>query len=143
MTIVLTSLILLFAVAISGVMIGVLPFHLPRPLVQIALGAGLAVPNFGMHVALDPEIFFVLFVPPLLFIDGWRMPRREFRHLAMPITALALGLVMVTVAGVGFFIHWLIPAIPLAAGFALGAVLSPTDAVAVSAITGGASIGAS
>ncbi len=140
MTIVLTSLILLFAVAISGVMIGVLPFHLPRPLVQIALGAGLAVPSFGVHVALDPEIFFVLFVPPLLFIDGWRMPRREFRHLAMPITALALGLVMVTVAGVGFFIHWLIPAIPLAAGFALGAVLSPTDAVAVSAITGGASI---
>ncbi|RJS91027.1 Na+/H+ antiporter [Salinisphaera sp. Q1T1-3] len=140
MSIVLTSLILLFTVALSGVLIGLLPLRLPRPLVQIAMGAALAVPSFGLHVQLHPEIFFLLFIPPLLFIDGWRMPQREFRRLVVPITALALGLVMVTVLCVGLFIHWLIPAIPLAAGFALGAVLSPTDAVAVSAITGGSPI---
>ncbi|AWN17292.1 Na+/H+ antiporter [Salinisphaera sp. LB1] len=140
MTIVITTLILLLTVATSGVLIGLLPFRLPRPLVQIALGAALAVPHFGLHVRLDPELFFLLFIPPLLFADAWRMPRREFRRLLGPITALALGLVMVTVLCVGFFVHWLIPQVPLAAGFALGAVLSPTDAVAVSAITGNAHI---
>lgn len=140
MAIVFTILIMLLTVAISGVLIGLLPFRLPRPLVQIALGAALAVPSFGLHVRLDPELFFLLFIPPLLFADAWRMPRREFRRLLGPITALALGLVMVTVVCVGFFVHWLIPAVPLAAGFALGAVLSPTDAVAVSAITGNARI---
>ncbi|WP_423820526.1 Na+/H+ antiporter [Salinisphaera sp. SPP-AMP-43] len=140
MSIVFTTLILLLTVAASGVMMGVLPVRLPRPLVQIALGAALAVPSFGLHVRLDPELFFLLFIPPLLFADAWRMPRREFRRLLVPITALALGLVMVTVLCVGFFVHWLIPEVPLAAGFALGAVLSPTDAVAVSAITGNAQI---
>lgn len=140
MTVVLTTLILLLTVAVSGVLIGLVPFRLPRPLVQIALGAALAVPSFGLHVRLDPEIFFLLFIPPLLFADAWRMPRREFRRLLAPITALALGLVMLTVVCVGFFVHWLIPAVPLAAGFALGAVLSPTDAISVSAITGNARI---
>lgn len=140
MTIVITTLILLLTVAVSGVLIGLLPFRLPRPLVQIALGAALAVPSSGLHVRLDPELFFLLFIPPLLFADAWRMPRREFRRLLGPITALALGLVMVTVVCVGYFVHWLIPQVPLAAGFALGAVLSPTDAVSVSAITGNARI---
>ncbi|MDA3920541.1 MAG: Na+/H+ antiporter [Salinisphaera sp.] len=140
MDIVFTTLILLLAVAASGVLLGLLPFNLPRPLIQIALGAALAVPSFGLHVRMDPELFFLLFIPPLLFVDAWRMPQREFRRLLGPITALALGLVLVTVICVGFFVHWLIPSIPLAAGFALGAVLSPTDAVAVSAITGKASI---
>ncbi|HET7314492.1 Na+/H+ antiporter [Salinisphaera sp.] len=140
MTIVFTTLILLLTVAVSGVLIGLLPFRLPRPLVQIALGAALAVPSSGLHVRLDPELFFLLFIPPLLFADAWRMPQREFRRLLAPITALALGLVMLTVVCVGFFVHWLIPAIPLAAGFALGAVLSPTDPVAVSAIIGNARI---
>lgn len=119
---------------------GVLPFRLPRPLVQIALGAALAIPSFGLHVRLDPALFFLLFIPPLLFVDAWQMPRREFRRLLAPITALALGLVLLTVFCVGYFVHWLIPSIPLSAGFALGAVLSPTDAVAVSAITGNARI---
>ncbi len=138
MDIVFTSLILLLAVALSGVLMGLLPVALPKPLVQIVIGAALALPGFGLHLSLDPELFFVLFIPPLLFADGWRMPRREFRRLGVPIAALALGLVMVTVVLVGYFVHWMIPAIPLAAGFALGAVLSPTDAVAVSSISGSA-----
>lgn len=52
-----------------------------------------------------------------------------------PILSLAIGLVMVTILGIGLFIHWLIPAITVAAGFALAAILSPTDPVAVSAMT--------
>ncbi|NII11379.1 Na+/H+ antiporter [Oleiagrimonas sp. C23AA] len=137
MSVVITALVLLLTVAVSGAVLRMLPFNLPKPLVQIGLGAMLALPWFGLHVTLDPELFFLLFVPPLLFADGWRMPRREFIRLRVPIMALALGLVLVTVVCVGYVVHWLIPAVPLAVAFALGAVLSPTDAVALSAMTGG------
>lgn len=45
---------------------------------QIAIGALLAWPTFGLHVEFDPELFLVLFIPPLLFADGWKTPTREF-----------------------------------------------------------------
>ena len=127
-----TVLILLMLVGVSRLLGRVIP--LPLPLVQIAAGAVLAWPTLGLHVALNPELFLFLFLPPLLFSDGWRMPKREFWRLRGPILTLAVGLVLFTVVGAGYFIHWLLPAIPLPVAFALAAVLSPTDAVAVSAI---------
>jgi len=136
MTIVFTVLILLLAVALSGIVARLSPVRLPAPIFQISLGAVLAMPVFGLKVSFDPELFLLLFIPPLLFADGWRMPKREFFRLAPAILALALGLVLFTVVGVGYFIHWLVPAISLPVAFALAAVLSPTDAVAVSAIVG-------
>src|SRR6218665_3753856 len=110
-----------------------LPLPLPRPLFQIGLGAliGLAA---DWRVTLDPEIFFLLFLPPLLFLDGWRIPREELFKDGKTIVELALGLVVATVVGMGFFIHWMIPAMPLAVAFAVAAVVSPTDPIAVSAI---------
>lgn len=128
-----TVLILLMLVGVSRLLGRVIP--LPLPLVQIAAGALLAWPTLGLHVALDPELFLFLFLPPLLFSDGWRMPKREFWQLRGPILTLAVGLVLFTVVGAGYFIHWLLPGIPLPVAFALAAVLSPTDAVAVSAIS--------
>lgn len=136
MEIVFTVLILLLAVAVSGVAARLVPFKVPLPLFQIALGAVLALPLFGLRISFDPELFLLLFIPPLLFTDGWRMPKREFFRLAQPILALALGLVLFTVVGVGYFIHWMIPVISLPSAFALAAVLSPTDAVAVASIVG-------
>ncbi|WP_338526040.1 Na+/H+ antiporter [Pseudomonas batumici] len=128
-----TVLILLMLVGVSRLLWRVIP--LPLPLVQIAAGAVLAWPSLGLHVALDPELFLFLFLPPLLFSDGWRMPKRELWRLRGPVLTLAVGLVLFTVVGAGCFIHWLLPAIPLPVAFALAAVLSPTDAVAVSAIS--------
>ncbi|AKV06960.1 MULTISPECIES: Na+/H+ antiporter [Pseudomonas] len=128
-----TVLILLMLVSVSRLVGRVIP--LPLPLVQIAAGALLAWPTLGLHVALDPELFLFLFLPPLLFSDGWRMPKRELWRLRGPILTLAVGLVLFTVVGAGYFIHWLLPGIPLPVAFALAAVLSPTDAVAVSAIS--------
>ncbi|MDO8712251.1 MULTISPECIES: Na+/H+ antiporter [Pseudomonas] len=128
-----TVLILLMLVGVSRLIGRVIP--LPLPLVQIAAGALLAWPTLGLHVALDPELFLFLFLPPLLFSDGWRMPKRELWRLRGPILTLAVGLVLFTVVGAGYFIHWLLPSIPLPVAFALAAVLSPTDAVAVSAIS--------
>ena len=136
MDIVFTVLILLLAVAVSGVGVRVLPFKLPLPLVQIALGALLAWPRLGLHVTFDSEIFMMLFIPPLLFADGWRIPKREFFMARRSILLLALGLVFMTVLAVGYFVHALVPSISLPVAFALAAVLSPTDAVALTGIAG-------
>ena len=127
-----TVLILLMLVSVSRLVARVIP--LPLPLLQIAAGALLAVPTLGLHVALEPELFLFLFLPPLLFSDGWRMPKRDLWRYRGSILMLAVGLVLFTVVGAGYFIHWLLPSIPLPVAFALAAVLSPTDAVAVSAI---------
>ncbi len=132
-------LTMLLAVLASGYLVRVLPFALPLPLVQIALGAAVAaVPARG--VALDPDIFFLLFLPPLLYLDGWRIPKEGLFRDARVILQLALGLVVFTVVGAGFLIHWLIPAMPLAVAFALAAIVSPTDPIAVSAIAARAPI---
>src|SRR3546814_9007188 len=95
-----------------------LPVALPRPLVQITLGAVIGLVA-DWRVTLDPEIFFLLFLPPLLFLDGWRIPREELFKDGKTILGLALGLVVFTVVGMGLFIHWLVPAMPLAVPFAL------------------------
>jgi monovalent cation/hydrogen antiporter len=126
-------LLLLLAVVVSGFVSRALPLPVPRPLVQIALGGIIAL-STNLRVELNPEIFFVLFLPPLLFLDGWRIPKEELLKDGATILELALGLVIFTVVGVGFFINWLIPAMPLAVAFALAAILSPTDPIAVSAI---------
>lgn len=130
-----TVLTLLLVVGATRLAAQLLP--LPLPLIQIAAGALLALPSLGLHIALDPELFLFLFIPPLLFVDGWRIPKREVWRMRWPILMMAFGLVFFTVVGAGYFIHLLIPEIPLAASFALAAVLSPTDALAVSAITQG------
>jgi CPA1 family monovalent cation:H+ antiporter len=133
MTTVSLILVMLLAVVISGFIGRVLPRPVPLALIQIVLGAVIAA-LFDFHVPLDPQIFFLLFLPPLLFLDGWRLPKHTLMRDKWTVLELALGLVLFTVVGMGFFINWLIPAIPLAAAFALAAVLSPTDPVAVTAL---------
>ncbi len=136
MEIVFTVLVLLMAVALSNVIARMVPFQIPVPLMQIGFGAFLAVPVFNLHITFNPEVFLLLFIPPLLFVDGWRIPKRDFFRQHFAILMMALGLAFFTVFGIGFFIHLLIPSVPLPAAFALAAVLSPTDAVAVSGIVG-------
>ncbi len=131
-------LAMLLAVAASGFLVRVLPFSLPLPLVQIALGAVISFFNRG--VELDPELFFLLFLPPLLFLDGWRIPKQGLFRDKGAILELALGLVVFTVLGAGFLIHLMIPAMPLPVAFALAAIISPTDPVAVSSIAARAPI---
>src|ERR1700704_6659989 len=92
------------------------------------------LPGFR-SLSIAPDIFFLLFIPPLLFADAWLIPKRDLLKVIRPVLLLAFGLVFLTVLVVGYLMHWLVPDLPLAAAFALGAVISPTDAVAVSAIT--------
>ncbi|AOY96348.1 Na+/H+ antiporter [Cupriavidus sp. USMAA2-4] len=128
-------LAMLAAVVASGYLARLSPLSLPLPLplVQIALGA-LIAGVFHAGVTLDPATFFLLFLPPLLFLDGWRIPKSGLARDRAVVLELALGLVLFTVLGAGFLIHWMIPAMPLAVAFALAAIVSPTDPVAVSAI---------
>jgi len=126
-------LAMLLAVVASGYLVRVLPFAVPLPLVQIALGAAISSTT-GHGVRLEPHIFFLLFLPPLLFLDGWRIPKVGLFRDRSTILELSLGLVLFTVIGAGYLIHWLIPSLPLAVSFALAAILAPTDPVAVSAI---------
>ncbi len=128
------ALILLLAVVVSGTLARLSPVAVPLPLVQIALGAAIAGVT-GSRVELEPHFFFLLFLPPLLFLDGWRIPKEGLFRDKGTILELSLGLVVFTVIGVGFFINWLIPSMPLPVAFALAAIVSPTDPIAVSAIT--------
>jgi len=132
-----TVLLLLLAVVVSGSVARITRIALP--LVQIALGAAIVLIT-GSTVDLEPDIFFLLFLPPLLFLDGWRIPKEAlFRDRAV-ILELALGLVLFTVIGLGFMIWWMIPEMPLPVAFALAAILSPTDPIAVQAIASRAPI---
>ena len=128
------SFAMLLAVVASAFAVRVLPVAIPVPLVQIAMGAVIAG-VFGRGVDLDPELFFILFLPPLLFLDGWRIPKDGLLRDRTTIVELAFGLVFFTVLGLGALIHWMIPAMPWPVAFALAAIVSPTDPVAVSAIT--------
>jgi CPA1 family monovalent cation:H+ antiporter len=107
----------------------------PMPITHVIGGTAAALWPVFPRIALDPGIFFLCFVPPLLYADGWLMPLRDFISAKRPILMLATGLVVFTTFSVGFVAHWLVPDLPLAMALALGALVSPTDAVAVSAIT--------
>ena len=131
MSLIETTLFLLLAVVVSGSVARITRIALP--LVQIALGAAIVLVT-GRTVDLQPDIFFLLFLPPLLFLDGWRFPKEDLFRDGETILELALGLVIFTVVGLGLLIWWMIPEMPLAVAFALAAILSPTDPVAVQAI---------
>lgn len=127
------SLVFLLSVVVSMSVARALPFAVPVPLVQIGLGASLALFG-GSYFTLRPDVFFLLFLPPMLFLDAWRIPKEGLARDKWTILKLALGLVFFTVLGVGLFINWMIPSMPLAVAFALAAIVSPTDPIAVSAI---------
>ncbi|MFJ7676639.1 Na+/H+ antiporter [Peribacillus sp. NPDC097264] len=111
--------------------------RIPLPIYQIAMGA--VISFLPLHLSLDfhSELFMICIIAPLLFTEGKNTSRKEMLELRKPILLLAFGLVFVTVFAGGFFIHWLIPDMPLAVAFALAATITPTDAVAVQSITKG------
>lgn len=126
------ALILLLLIASLSVIGHWLPW--PAPITYLVGGVVAAyVPGFP-ELKLDPGFFFLCFLPPLLFADGWLMPLREFVRARRQILRLAIGLVLFTTVAVALMAHWLVPALPLGMAFALGAIVSPTDAVAVNAI---------
>jgi CPA1 family monovalent cation:H+ antiporter len=126
-------IILLIAVLASSLLLRVSRLNIPLPLVQIAVGAMLGfIP--GLVVQFDPHTFFLLFLPPLLFLDGWRIPKNNLLRDTRTVLSLSLGLVIFSVVGLAGLLKLLLPDMPLPVAFALAAVLSPTDPVAFSAV---------
>nr|UWI49247.1 sodium:proton antiporter [Clostridioides difficile] len=111
--------------------------NIPLAIYQIALGVLLSILPFKFSFSFSPEIFVICIIAPLLFSEGQNVSRRELLELRKPILLLAFGLVLTTVFAGGIFIHFLIPEMPLSVSFALAAVISPTDLVAVKSITQG------
>ena len=134
MEIFLIILLLLAAIGLSNIINHIIPF-IPVPLIQIALGILITIIPGGLNIPLEPDLFFVLFIAPILFNDGKNASKRALWNLRKHILLLALVLVFLTVLVIGFLTHKLIPSIPLSAAFALAAILSPTDIVAVSAMS--------
>jgi CPA1 family monovalent cation:H+ antiporter len=83
---------------------------------------------------MSPDLVFLVFLPPLLYPAALFTSWRDFRANLRPILLLAVGLVLFTTVIVGYLAHWLIPNFSLAAGFVLGAIVSPPDAIAATAI---------
>ncbi len=124
-------LILLIAVAGLAALAPVLRVPYPIPLVVGGLAIGLipGVPD----VRLAPELVLLLFLPPLLYAAAFFSSLRELRANVGPISLLSIGLVILTTAGVAAVAHFAI-GLPWPVAFVLGAVVSPTDAVAPAAI---------
>jgi monovalent cation/hydrogen antiporter len=105
----------------------------PYPVVFVLGGLVVATIPGIPTIALQPDLVFLLFLPALIFGDGWTTDYRSFKRYAQPIFMLAIGLVIFTSLAVAYTAHWLI-GLPIALGFVLGGILSPTDAVATDAI---------
>ena len=109
-------------------------FHIPYPTVMVVAGLGICFIPHLPPVHLDPQAVFLIFLPPLLYAAAWYTSWRDFRANLRPIMMLAVGFVVFTTLAVGAVAHALIPAMPWAAAFTLGAIISPPDAVAATAI---------
>ncbi|MFI5180466.1 MAG: Na+/H+ antiporter [Thermoanaerobaculia bacterium] len=106
----------------------------PYPIVLVIGGSLLAfVPGLPAP-RLDPQLVFLLFLPPILYAAAYFTSWRDFRDSLLSISLLAIGLVVVTTAVVAFAFHAVVPEAGWGAAFVLGAIVSPPDAVAATAI---------
>ena len=110
-------------------------WSIPYPTLMVLVGVVIAFVPGLPNVQLTPDIVFLIFLPPLLYAAAWQTPFHDFRKNLRPIATLAFGLVLVTTLVVGWVAHSIFPGMSWAAAFALGAIISPPDAIAASAVT--------
>lgn len=124
--------LLLFGVTLLSVVADKIRTSYPIVLVLAGLLIWL-IPGVPV-IKLDPEVVFLIFLPPLLYAAAWGTSWNDFWKAKRPIMLLAFGLVLTTSAVVAFFSVWLIPGFTLALGFLLGGIISPPDAVAATSV---------
>ncbi|HTE45677.1 MAG TPA: cation:proton antiporter, partial [Gemmatimonadaceae bacterium] len=127
-----------FAIAVVALVVALTALArrlpVPTPILQVIAGflvgmiPGVAIPD------LDPDLVFFVFLPPILWSAAMFTSVRDFKRNIGPITTLAVGLVLVTTAAVAVAAHVLLPGLPWPVAIALGAIVSPPDAVAATAI---------
>ena len=108
--------------------------NIPAPIVLVLGGLGIALIPGLPEVELDPDVVFLVFLPPLVYAAGWRTSPLELRALMRPLALLSVGLVFVTAAAVAVVAHAMVPELGWAEAAVLGAVLAPTDAVSSTSI---------
>jgi monovalent cation/hydrogen antiporter len=128
------ELVLALLVAVAALSPVARALRIPQPILLVLVGLLLALAPPVPEVQLDPELVFFLFLPPLLYIAGFDTSIREVRALLRPILSLAVGLVLATTAAVAVLAHAVLPDLDWPTAFALGAMVSPPDAVAAVAI---------
>ncbi len=126
---VLGLLVLVTALAMLARLVAV-----PYPILLVIGGLLIGLVPGLPHVELEPEIAFLLFLPPLLFVAAFFASPRELKANIRPMGLLAIGLVLFTTLVVGVIAHALLPELGWPVAFALGAIVSPPDAVAASAV---------
>jgi CPA1 family monovalent cation:H+ antiporter len=124
----------IFAIVVSNVLSHIFP-KLPLPLLQIAFGCIMGLILLNEPLPLNPEMFLMLVIAPLLFREADEANFVSLWKVKSSIMILAFLLVFITVFAVGFSVKIMLPLTPLAACFALGAILGPTDYVAVSSLS--------
>jgi len=107
-----------------------IPYPIPLVLGGLVLGAIPGLPE----IVLEPDLVLVIFLPPLLFYAAFQSSWRDLRADARAISMTSIGLVLATTCGVAVIAHEVIDGMPWAMAFALGAIVSPTDPVAATAI---------
>lgn len=126
-------IIMLFAAVLTLTTVARKVF-IPYPILLVIGGLALGLVPGVPRMALDPDLVFLVFLPPILSAAAFFTPLREFRANIRPISLLAVGLVVVTTAAVAAVAHAVLPGIGWAEALALGAIVSPPDAVSATAI---------
>ena len=120
-------------VVVVGLALMARRFHIPYPIFFVIGGTVLGFIPGLPQVRLNPDLIFLVVLPPLLFPAALFTSWRDFRANLRPISLLAIGLVLFTTIMVAYLARYLFH-LPLAAGFVLGAIISPPDAIAATAI---------
>jgi Na+/H+ antiporter len=127
-------LLLLLMVAVAGLSILARPLGVPYPILLVLGGLLLGfVPGLPV-VRLPPELVLVLFLPPLLYVAAFFSSLRDLRADLRAISLTAVGLVLATMSAVAVTAHALVDGLSWGAAFTLGAIVSPTDALAATAV---------
>src|SRR2546425_10286920 len=126
---------IILALLVAVVLVGIAARRLgvPSPVLLVIGGLVIALLPGLPRVAFEPNLIFVVFIPPLLYRAALTASWRDLRANLRPISLLAVGLVVFTTIVVGVAAHTVVPGLPWAAAFALGALVSPPDAPAATA----------
>jgi Na+/H+ antiporter len=119
---------------VAALVISARKLALPYPVVLVLAGLALGFVPRLPHVVLNPDVVFFFFLPALIYPAALSTSWRDFRRNLPLILLLATGLVLATMGGVAWVAHHFVPALPWAAAFALGAIVSPTDTVAATSV---------
>ena len=108
--------------------------EVPYPILLVLGGLALGFVPGLPEIGLDPDLVFLLFLPPLVYYEALFASPRDLRANLRPILLLTLGLVAITTCAVAVVAHALVEGLSWPAAFVLGAIVSPTDSVSASAI---------